>query len=483
MPAGFNQPTSDTENVVGVQFGIFSPDEIVRRSVVEIISQNTYDGNEPKIGGLFDPRMGVLDNGKTCRSCGQTNHGCPGHFGHYRLARPVYFIQFVEKIRDVLRCVCIRCSKLLIDKNKYARLSKRRGEARWKAVKEACDKVHRCGQESEDGCGTLKPNRFVTEGIARIVAEWDIYDGTGDKQTKTVNRQPLEVEYVLRLFKAITDEDVDFMGFSRYWCRPDWMICTVLPIPPPQVRPSVVQDNNQRSEDDLTHKLVEIIKRNKILQDLINKNDNRHNIDENTTVLQYHVATLVDNKIPGVAPSAQRGGRPLKSLQQRIGSKEGRVRFNIQGKRVEQSARSVITGDPNISIAEVGVPMKIAMNLTRPEQVTKFNRDRLYKYVQNGADVFPGAKSVVRKDGRMISLKHVNTKEIELHYGDTVNRHLMDGDIILFNRQPTLHRMSMMGHRVRVLPYNTFRLNVLVTRPYNADFDGDKSCLQQVAAY
>ena len=483
MPAGFNQPTSDTENVVGVQFGIFSPDEIVRRSVVEIISQNTYDGNEPKIGGLFDPRMGVLDNGKTCRSCGQTNHGCPGHFGHYRLARPVYFIQFVEKIRDVLRCVCIRCSKLLIDKNKYARLSKRRGEARWKAVKEACDKVHRCGQESEDGCGTLKPNRFVTEGIARIVAEWDIYDGTGDKQTKTVNRQPLEVEYVLRLFKAITDEDVDFMGFSRYWCRPDWMICTVLPIPPPQVRPSVVQDNNQRSEDDLTHKLVEIIKRNKILQDLINKNDNRHNIDENTTVLQYHVATLVDNKIPGVAPSAQRGGRPLKSLQQRIGSKEGRVRFNIQGKRVEQSARSVMTGDPNISIAEVGVPMKIAMNLTRPEQVTKFNRDRLYKYVQNGADVFPGAKSVVRKDGRMISLKHVNTKEIELHYGDTVNRHLMDGDIILFNRQPTLHRMSMMGHRVRVLPYNTFRLNVLVTRPYNADFDGDKSCLQQVAAY
>jgi DNA-directed RNA polymerase II subunit RPB1 len=469
MPAGFNQPTSDTENVVGVQFGIFSPDEIMRRSVVEITSQNTYDGNEPKIGGLFDPRMGVLDNGKTCRSCGQTNHGCPGHFGHYRLARPVYFIQFMEKVRDVLRCVCIRCSKLMIDKNQYAGIAKRRGEARWKAVKEACDKIHRCGQETEDGCGTLKPNRFVTEGIARIVAEWDVYEGSGDKETKTVTRQPLEVEYVLRLFKAITDEDVDFMGFSRYWCRPDWMICQVLPIPPPQVRPSVVQDNNQRSEDDLTHKLVEIIKRNKILQDLINKNDNRHNIDENTTVLQYHVATLVDNKIPGVAPSAQRGGRPLKSLQQRIGSKEGRVRFNIQGKRVEQSARSVITGDPNISIAEVGVPMKIAMNLTRPEQVTKFNRDRLYKYVQNGADVFPGAKSVVRKDGRMISLKHVNTKEIELHYGDTVNRHLMDGDIILFNRQPTLHRMSMMGHRVRVLPYNTFRLNVLVTRPYNAD--------------
>ena len=481
MPAGFHQPTSDLESIVGIQFGIFSPDEIVKRSVVEVISQATYDGNEPKIGGLFDPRMGVLDNGKTCRSCGQTNHGCPGHFGHYRLARPVYFIQFLPMIRNILRCVCIRCSKLLIDKNSHARITKRRGESRWKAVLDACSKVSRCGQETEDGCGTVRPKTFQIEGIARIVAEWNAIPTAEEGEAppakdapNKVVKQPLEVEYVLRLFRQILDEDVDFMGLSRYWCRPDWMICTVLPIPPPQVRPSVVQDNNQRSEDDLTHKLFEIIKSNKKLQEQINKNSNRNMIDELTTLLQYHVATLVDNKIPGVAPSAQRGGRPLKSLQQRIGSKEGRVRYNIQGKRVEQSARSVITGDPNISIAEVGVPMKIAMNLTRPEMVTVYNRDRLYKYVQNGAEVFPGAKSIVRKDGRMISLKHVNTKEIVLYNGDTVNRHLMDGDIILFNRQPTLHRMSMMGHRVRVLPYNTFRLNVTVTRPYNADFDGDE---------
>lgn len=485
MPAGFHQPTSDLESVVGIQFGIFSPEEIVRRSVVEVTTAATYDGNEPKIGGLFDPRMGVLDNGKSCRSCGQTNHGCPGHFGHFRLARPVYFIQFMNDIQRVLKCVCIRCGKLLIDKEAHKNLLKRHGESRWNAVRELCSSIKRCGQETEDGCGTLKPS-FVVEPIAKIIAEWDAVPmkpgeeaeeeaATDQKKQKGKKvRQPLEVEYVLRLFRQITDDDVDFMGLSRHWCRPDWMICTVLPIPPPQVRPSVVQDNNQRSEDDLTHKLSDIIKSNNKLQEQINKNGTRHMIDEHTALLQYHIATLVDNKIPGVAPSAQRGGRPLKSLQQRIGSKEGRVRYNIQGKRVEQSARSVITGDPNISIAEVGVPMKIAMNLTRPEKVTDFNRDRLYKYVQNGADVFPGAKSIVRKDGRMISLKHVNTKEIVLYNGDTVNRHLMDGDIILFNRQPTLHRLSMMGHRVRVLPYNTFRLNVQVVRPYNADFDGDE---------
>ncbi|NBO09392.1 MAG: hypothetical protein EBV30_08625, partial [Actinobacteria bacterium] len=316
----------------------------------------------------------------------------------------------------------------------------------------------------------------MREGIARIVAEWEDATGNGEKQ-----KQSLEVEYVLRLFRRITDEDVDFLGLNRFWCRPDWMICTVLPIPPPQVRPSVIQDNNQRSEDDLTHKLAEIIKTNNTyLQPRIEAGAAKSVIDEWTNVLQYHVATLVDNQIPGVAPSAQRNGRPLKSIQQRLGSKEGRIRYNIQGKRVEFSARSVITPDPNISIAELGVPEKIAMNLTFPERVTKFtnehrgNLDKLYKLIRNGPNKYPGAKTIRHADGRITSLRHVNTKELVLREGDIVNRHLIDGDVVLFNRQPTLHRMSMMGHKVKVLKGKTFRLNVSVTAPYNADFDGDE---------
>ena len=476
MPSGLVRPSSEIEPIVGIQFGIFSPDEIERRSVVEITNAGTYDGNEPRIGGLFDPRMGVLDNGKTCRSCGQTNHNCPGHFGHFRLARPVYYIQFFPLVLNVLSCTCIRCSKLLVDKALHKNLSKRRGEARWRQMLNLTSNIGRCGQETEDGCGARQPDRYVRDGIARIVAEWDNIEGVGaaDKEKMKKERQVLEVEYVLRLFRRITDEDVDFMGLSRFWCRPDWMICTVMAVPPPQVRPSVIQDNNQRSEDDLTHKLFDIVNTNNTLQDKINNNAAKNIIDEYTNVLQYHIATLVDNQIPGVAPSAQRSGRPLKSIQQRLGSKEGRIRYNIQGKRVEFSARSVITPDPNISVAEIGVPIKIAMNLTIPERVTSYNRDQMYKLIQNGADKYPGAKTLIRADGRMISLRHVNSKEIVLYFGDVVNRHLADGDVILFNRQPTLHRMSMMGHRVKVLPYNTFRLNVSVTSPYNADFDGDE---------
>jgi DNA-directed RNA polymerase II subunit RPB1 len=467
--------SSEIEPILGIQFSIFSPDEIERRSVVEITSNNTYEGNEPKIGGLFDPRMGVLENGKQCRSCGQSNNNCPGHFGHYRLGRPVYYIQFLPMILNILSCVCVSCSKLLVDKEMRSSIRLKKGEGRWKELMEASSNISRCGQETEDGCGARQPDRYKREGIARIVAEWEAIDGKEVKHDAM--KQPLEVEYVQRLFRRITDEDVAFMGFNPRWCRPDWMICSVLAIPPPQVRPSVVQENNQRSEDDLTHKLFEIIKTNKMLitkMDTEGSKANKNYIDELTNVLQYHIATLVDNQIPGVAPSAQRGGRPLKSIQQRLGSKEGRIRYNLQGKRVEFSARSVITPDPNISIAELGVPMKIAMNLTVPERVTDYNRDKLYKLVQNGTATYPGAKTLVRADGRMISLAHVKTNEIVLYNGDIINRHLMDGDMVLFNRQPTLHRMSMMGHRVRVLPYNTFRLNVSVTAPYNADFDGDE---------
>ena len=475
--------TSEAEAIVGIQFGVFSPEEIVRRSVCEITSPSTADG---KLNGLFDPRMGVLENGKICRSCGQNNHNCPGHFGHFHLARPVYYTQFFKQLMKIMRCVCFKCGKLLIDKQRHQHLMKLKGESRWKAVFEAASGTSRCGEDTEDGCGSRQPTKYKEEPVHRIFAEWkwksaqlpegvQAPEGVVTDADGNINMSmPLEPEYVHRLLRRVTDEDVEFMGFSRHWCRPDWMVCTVLPIPPPQVRPSVTQDNNQRSEDDLTSKLIDIIKANNQLKKKIAEDPKKKAIDEWTNLLQYHVATLVDNNIPGISPAAQRSGRILKSLQQRLGSKEGRIRSNLQGKRVEFSARSVITPDPNISVKELGIPVKIATNLTYPEIVTQFNIGKLYKLIQNGPDNYPGAKTIQRADGRILSLKHVNAKGIELFEGDTVNRHLMDGDIVLFNRQPSLHRMSMMAHVAKILPYNTFRLNVFVTAPYNADFDGDE---------
>ena len=252
-------------------------------------------------------------------------------------------------------------------------------------------------------------------------------------------------------------------------------VCQVLAVPPPSVRPSVKHDAQQRSEDDISHIIVNIIKANTTLREKIQKNAPVKVIEDWATVLQYYVATMVDNRIPGVASVAQRSGRALKSVKERLVGKAGRVRGNLMGKRVDYSARSVIGPDPKLSIRELGVPLKIAKNITFPMHVNSRNKDYLTKLMLNGPDVYPGANILEKKGGESISLRYVDRRSISLSVGDILHRHMMDGDPVLFNRQPTLHRMSMMCHIVKVMKKgDTFRMNVADTKPYNADFDGDE---------
>lgn len=197
-----------------------------------------------------------------------------------------------------------------------------------------------------------------------------------------------------------------------------------------------------------------------------------HIINEFAQLLQFHIATYVDNELPGQPQAQQRSGRPLKSIRQRLKGKEGRIRGNLMGKRVDFSARTVITPDPNLSVDQVGVPRSIALTLTYPEIVTPFNIDRMRELVNNGPTEHPGAKFIIREDGQRIDLRFAKNAHLEPGY--KVERHIQDGDVIIFNRQPSLHKMSMMGHRIKIMPYSTFRLNLSVTTPYNADFDGDE---------
>ena len=255
------------------------------------------------------------------------------------------------------------------------------------------------------------------------------------------------------------------------------MLCQILPVPPPAVRPSVKLDAQQRSEDDLTHIYINIIKTNNDLKNKIQENANPNVIEGLTLELQYLIAMIANNKVKGASPIAQRNGRPLQCIMGRLNFKNGRIRGNLMGKRVDFSARSVITGDPNLSMRQLGVPMKIAMNITKPITVNDLTTEFLTKLVQNGPDQYPGAKILERKSGERISLRYVDRNSIVLRPGDIVHRHMMDGDFVLFNRQPSLHRMSMMCHEVRVMRKgDTFRMNVACCKPYNADFDGDKLC-------
>ena len=253
------------------------------------------------------------------------------------------------------------------------------------------------------------------------------------------------------------------------------MIIQVLPVAPPCVRPYVALDSTLRSEDDLTHQYTQILKTNNKLQSEIERGSPQHLINQDIMVLQFHVATLFNNEIPGQPQAKHRSGKPIKSISQRLKGKEGRIRGNLMGKRVDFSARTVITPDPNLSLDQLGVPRSIALNLTIPETVTHFNMEKMKQLVENGPTQHPGAKYIIRSDGSIIDLKYVRRHtEIHLEYGYKVERHINNGDFVIFNRQPSLHKMSMMAHSIVILPYSTFRLNLSVTTPYNADFDGDE---------
>ena len=327
-----------------------------------------------------------------------------------------------------------------------------------------------------ESASTMQNGLIIT--LADIVENRD--SDTGAHIQKTAAYVRIVLEGLRRkgyYLEKITDDDSFVLGVNPEVARPEWLVLTVLPVPPVTVRPSITLDTGERSEDDLTHKLVDILRINQRLLENMEAGAPQLIVEDLWELLQYHVTTYFDNEASGVPPARHRSGRPLKTLTQRLKGKEGRFRSNLSGKRVNFSARTVISPDPNISINEVGVPEMIAKEVTVPVYVNEWNMDEMIRYIENGPDVHPGANYVIRKDGRKIRVRNEETKELileQLEPGFIIERHLKDGDMVLFNRQPSLHRMSMMAHEVRVLPYKTFRLNLCVCPPYNADFDGDE---------
>lgn len=285
---------------------------------------------------------------------------------------------------------------------------------------------------------------------------------------------PIEIRERL---KKMNDADLRILGISSKNARLEWVIFTVLPIPPVCARPSITLDSGIRSEDDLTHKLVDVIRINQRLRENIDAGAPHLIVEDLWELLQYHITTYFDNQVSGIPPARHRSGRALRTLTQRLKGKEGRFRSNLSGKRVDFSARSVISPNPHISINEVGVPQDIAKILTIPTNVNGWNIEQMKQLVLNGPNKHPGANYIIRNDRRRIDLRYVKNRKIiadMLAPGFTVERHLNDGDLVLFNRQPSLHRMSIMAHEVKIMDGKTFRLNLTVCPPYNADFDGDE---------
>lgn len=459
-----------TTRISRIKFGILSPDEIRKMSVTTVVTTDVYDNDGlPIDGGVMDRRMGAIEPGETCPVCGNTRDSCPGHFGHIELAKPVIHVSFVKYILMYLKATCESCGRIKIPENErqeYLKLLRDLEELGLTYLKKRFHEYIRKRATSTSTC----PHCGFQSRKIKLERPYTFYI-----QSETELRKLTPSEIRERLEK-IPDEDVILLGGNPKSARPEWMVLTVLPVPPRTVRPSITLETGIRSEDDLTHKLVDIVRVNNRLREHIESGAPRAIIEEEWELLQYHVATYIDNEVSGIPVARHRSGKVLKGIAQRLKGKEGRFRGDLRGKRVDFSARTVVSPDPSLSINEVGVPEEIAKILTVPERVTPWNIDFLRKLVLNGPEKWPGANYVIRPDGRKISLKYVDRKAVaeSLEPGFIVERHLLDGDIVLFNRQPSLHRISVMAHVVRVLPYKTLRLNPLVCPPYNADFDGDE---------
>ena len=453
-----------------IRFGILSPQEIRKQSVAEIVTADTYDEDGATItSGLMDGRLGTLEPRQRCRTCGNTASGCPGHFGHVELAKPIIHVEFTKIIYDLLQVTCRRCGRILLSDKDIERIKKRIEHIERllgivpdsinKRILDDAKKGKECPQCGASQCKIefAKPTSFyeyTEEGAQRLIPS-----------------------VIRERFERIPDEDLELIGFDPKNARPEWMILQVLPVPPVYVRPSITLESGIRSEDDLTHKLVDIIRINQRLKENLEAGAPTLIIQDLHELLQYHVTTYFNNESSGIPPARHRSGRALKTLSQRLKGKEGRFRSNLSGKRVDFSARTVITPDPNLDINEVGVPIIVAMRLSVPEKVTSWNINEMRELVKNGPEKYPGALYIVRPDGKRVRLEFVVDREKvaeALESGFVVERHLRDGDVVIFNRQPSLHRMSIMAHYVKVLSHKTFRLHLCVCPPYNADFDGDE---------
>ncbi len=438
-----------------IEFGVLSPDHIRKMSALEIKNPETYDKDGyPMELGLMDPHLGVINPGLRCKTCGQKMKECPGHFGNLELVRPVIHSEFGKKVEELMHSTCQACGRISLPEEQIQKLRERMpptfNESFVKSVVRKAKKIRKCPY-----CNAIK-------GVVLL-----------DKPTNFfMNKERIYPTQIREWIEKIPNEDLTLFGYNPEKIRPEWFVLTALQVPPITIRPSITLETGIKSEDDLTHKLVDIIRINLRLKDNIDAGAPQLIIEDLWDLLQYHVTTYFDNNTAGVPPAKHRSGRALRTLVQRLKGKKGRFRYNLTGKRVNFAARSTITPDPYISINQVGIPYIIAKDLTVPVTVTEANKKDLQELILNTDKV----KYVIRPNGSRRKVVDEFKKELveELSVGFKVERELTDDDIVLFNRQPSLHRLSMMAHKAKIMNGKTMRLNPTVCKPYNADFDGDE---------
>ena len=461
---------------------------VARKSDYGLNVPETVTKGEPTIGGVSDPRLGSTNASRDCNTCGQDSDGCECHMGHVTLPVPMYNAIFILKIRKILACLCLECSRIPImtDSTAFKNiLNFHTLQSRLDEIKRVVNSVKLCPFCKSQIPNVRKDSKEKKDRKDKDIDVLTVYveyitkvkDDDDSKKKEQSDVFLLSSEDVYKILDNMDDQTISTFLLDPSVFRPSDLLHYHWPISAPSIRPSIKADYlaDHTSEDDLTKKSLDVVRQCDKIKGLIDsgKYDKAEKLfnflQSNINVFAIGSKNSTDNK----------GTKVFKSISQRSSGKEGRMRHTLEGKRTDFCARSVISSDPNLSISEGGIPLQVAMILTIDVTVRKDNIAELTTYVRNGRYEYPGANYVRPRNAAIkvkVDLKHTN-KFINLREGDIVQRHLQDGDPVLFNRQPSLHKLGIMCHRSRIIrnpALSVFRLNVNVTDPYNADFDGDE---------
>ena len=407
------------KRIAQIRFGLMEPKEIRQMSAVEVKTADTYkDDGHAYRQGLMDPHMGVIEPGLVCPTDNCKYDESPGHFGHIALELPVIHIGFVNLIKTALKATCSKCSKILLHDTPSTHPSNPELSEQDYYRTRIRDIIIKHGVGSTEFSKIIKEVEKITTGTRRgqcmhcqamqgkiMLDKPTTFKEKIDSQGagKGEVERKLNPRDVREWLSAIPSEHLIFIGMDKD-NRPEWTVLKVLPVPPITVRPSITLDSGDRSEDDLTHKLVDVLRINQRLRENRDTGAPQLIVEDLWELLQYHITTYFDNQTSGIPPARHRSGRTLKTLTQRLKGKEGRFRSNLSGKRVNFCARSVISPDPYLGVNEVGVPKKIAKELTVPIRVTSRNREQMRQMILRGPDVHPGVNYIIRGDNRRVRI-------------------------------------------------------------------------------
>ncbi|TLN18274.1 DNA-directed RNA polymerase subunit A'/A'', partial [bacterium] len=301
---------TDFKFLDSVKFGVLSPSVIRKMSVVDIVSEETYDEDGlPISAGVMDLRLGTIEPRQRCRTCGNTAQNCPGHYGHIELPVPVIHVGFSKTIHQLLSATCRSCGRILLSEQKIAEYKKAMAdslESLGEVPKRFSMQILRDAKKMSR-CPHCGADQYIIQFTHPSSYNEASPEGVTTKLTAGMIRERLE---------RISDEDCILLGLDYKVARPEWMVLQVVPVPPVFVRPSITLESGERSEDDLTHKLVDIVRTARRVKEYLESGASPLIVQDHADLLQYHVTTYIDNEASGVPPSKHRTGKTLKTLSQ-----------------------------------------------------------------------------------------------------------------------------------------------------------------------